>query len=525
MVSLIILSVYLALSTVTRVLSAFVYVLEDNFYINYFRAQAVNKYSMSIHMGLMLKAEIIMRAIKSGAQGYNVNTANYPDLHDARNSSVGGVSIMGLVLSYVLPVALLLTFVGLLTFYMTLADLDTITSLPSMQALTVLMAGTNTRLNQVRSFSAAAKFNLETFYREAKDDGLPTINPHIVVRRLIARGGPYTLADLHSVQRLTNVNLMSQAQFDLLTNIPGEEYSLPLQSFRSEIVGATQYNQVGAVYVFTNLTTGDCRVGSSKCLARRLTDHFSSSLVKGSPVVKEQFKLHGIESFKLTLYKVPKGSSIADIYGLEQYYMILLNPSLSLPKVVYAPGSGAAPNSGFKSFDAPASMLHNIRVAKGKPLYLYNNEDVLLYACLSLSEFQELYPNKGGAKKAYVSHTDKDIYYKGVLKLSTTPFNYVSVPLMSSKELQVFLSTVHGMARHSTPKETLVITITPNSGPRMVVKPSSGAEALNLLSSLGYPIPKKRFYSYITEAKKSGCTITFQDDNTKFSMVVVAACK
>lgn len=378
-----------------------------------------------------------------------------------------------------------------------------------------------TRFSGVRHYSSKAvsfSQNMSNLVREANevDTGQHTTNPHIVVQRLIARGGPYTLEDLHSVQSLVNVPLMSKKDFDNFTSIPGKEYSLPLSGSRSALFGPirnVEDRTMKGIYVFTNLITNEQRVGSSMVLTRRLYQHLSNHS-QGSKILQSEIKKYGVENFKLTVYILPFDVTFPALYGLEQYYMIALNPSYSQIKVVYSFGTATLNKDNHKAYKATEEQLLKVRLLKGRAFSCYRGDE-LLYVCLSLSEYQSLSPNINSARDAYYNNIDKDTSYKQSLSFRSTPLNCVSIPAMDSGAFKAYLQELHSKPQNLSARKNnstsneLEIIVTPNLGSAINLICKSSRDAVVQLKSMGYNTSRWQIDKQVGLYKATNTPVSF----------------
>lgn len=103
-------------------------------------------------------------------------------------------------------------------------------------------------------------------------------------------------------------------------------------------IGGTS-TSIAGVYIRTNLKTGEQNVGSSINLYTRLRSYFKPSILnEGNRLINQSMKRFGIINFKLDIYIIDTtGMEYSKIRAvtlcLEQYYILILNPSLNSIKV------------------------------------------------------------------------------------------------------------------------------------------------------------------------------------------------
>lgn len=189
------------------------------------------------------------------------------------------------------------------------------------------------------------------------DRGQETNNPHIIAKRILAKGGIIDANKINSVlsqlghkitqeelDKLSSIKPVSILFDDLedITKIQDKiirnAYNAKVRSKLSEYLGGTNTNKVG-VYIWTNLEMGKQNVGCSTDLYKRVRSYFNPSLINtGKRLINKNMKKSGVNNFKLDIY-------IIDTTGmdklkirffalcLEQYYIFKLNPSLNSIKV------------------------------------------------------------------------------------------------------------------------------------------------------------------------------------------------
>lgn len=124
---------------------------------------------------------------------------------------------------------------------------------------------------------------------------------------------------------------ITQADLDIIKNIPGVRYDLPLtdQTYPafSGLVGrsGSKFRKAG-IYIFTHKATGSKYVGSSNSLSRRLEQYFSSSAKRSYHLFSQinhgllipLIQKEGLASFTLDVFVMPAE------YSLDYYFLFLV---------------------------------------------------------------------------------------------------------------------------------------------------------------------------------------------------------
>nr|ATX62064.1 hypothetical protein [Tremella fuciformis] len=361
-------------------------------------------------------------------------------------------------------------------------------------------------------------------YVEEVDTGGPTNNPDIQFRRLIARGGPYTLEDIHSIQELSGVPKMSRAAYDAAVAATPISRNLPMTSsertaFAGSKVGDNTTLQ--GIYVFTNLITHSTRVGSAVSLGKRLYEHLTQG-DKCSRILKRRFDNYGISNFTVTIYILPQTITYTDLLGVEQYFMLMLNPEYSGFKVVVNPfdtgGSG-----GTWVMTEEALLEHRLRL--GKPIYLYNTNGDFLYKCLSIGHFKSLWPSTTASHNVYYRYIDTDRAYKGALIISSTPRAEDDLPIFSNDQIGPYLKGVFetptdlSLRRPDPKSNPVIINILSPEGTSQSIEPTSSRNAVKMIQDMGFTVSRKRLDKAVADCKAYGSS-SFTINNHVFSVVL-----
>lgn len=123
--------------------------------------------------------------------------------------------------------------------------------------------------------------------------------------------------------------------------------------------------KIPGVYVFQDTTTGAMYVGAAVNLYNRVTSYFMPSIVKGQGRrVYRYFDKYGYETTNVTLFMLPKGTSVTDVIKLEQYFINLLNPDLNVDLVA----------GGSEGTHLPMSpeMREKLRLERGVSFFVYD---------------------------------------------------------------------------------------------------------------------------------------------------------
>lgn len=215
---------------------------------------------------------------------------------------------------------------------------------------------------------------------------------------------------------------ITQADLDIIKNIPGVRYDLPLtdQTYPafSGLVGrfGTKFRKAG-IYIFTHKATGSKYVGSSNSLSRRLEQYFSSdhmfSKVSNGlllPLIQKE----GLASFTLEVFVMPaKYSSDYYFLFLEQYYLL------------------------HKSFNLNTQRIVNFRVNQGTKIYLYDREGKTFY--YSSKSIRQICDDIGVAHITLEKYLDKDSFYLDFFKLTRTPLEGAAKSEFNLPELARFI--------------------------------------------------------------------------------------
>lgn len=249
-------------------------------------------------------------------------------------------------------------------------------------------------------------------------------------------------------------------------------------------------------------------------LARRLGEHFSTINSKGSNVLKVAFNEVGISNFKLTVIQVPNTVSYHTLLGLEQYYMLALNPAYCLLKVV---DTGIAKGVDSVVFKLTEEQLLKARLETGIPVYLYNAAGNLLYHCLSMGEFKSLFTGITG-HNIYYRYIDKDAYYKQDLSITSKPVDMVSLPMYDTEGIRQFLQSLVDeeydyATRTPDPKSNKLRVEITGDNPDTILA-SSGRDAVNKLKAKGHTVSRKRIDKMVATAKVEGSATSQVDKST-----------
>lgn len=355
----------------------------------------------------------------------------------------------------------------------------------------------------------------------AKDLGGLTTNPYLVYSRLIKRGGPFTLEDLHSIQILTAVTPISREDYENYKNLPGKDFTLPMTSRRADVLGYAKGKDTRqGIYIFTNLLNGFTRVGSATNLARRLGEHFSLVNSKASNILKKAFLDVGMSNFKLTIIEIPNTVSYSALLGLEQYYMLKLNPHYCLLKVVE---SGIAKGQNIMLALTEEALLKH-RLDSGVPFYLYNAGGELLYQCLSIGEFKSLFDGITG-HNIYYRHIHAGTLYKGALQLLSIPRDTVSVPLFTTEKIKAFLKGLLDAkfdydTRSPDPKSDKVLVTVQTGNELVEVIGKSVRDAVDQLKGMGLVLSRKRISAMAALTKATGTPSVSQVGDTLLTLTM-----
>lgn len=128
---------------------------------------------------------------------------------------------------------------------------------------------------------------------------------------------------------------------------------------------STHGKGVPGVYVFKDYNTGAMYVGGAVNLYNRATTYFMPSILSTlERRVYRYFDKYGFNSTDLTLFMMPKGTSVTEITKLEQHFIDLLKPDLNVDLV-------AGGSNGYHS-SMSEEMKHKLRLERGTVLYIYD---------------------------------------------------------------------------------------------------------------------------------------------------------
>lgn len=252
-------------------------------------------------------------------------------------------------------------------------------------------------------------------------------------------------------------------------------------------------------------------MGSSTNIARRIGEHLTSSS-KASNLLIKAFKEYGIENFKLILIKVPADTSYKALLGLEQYFMLVINPSLCPIKVVTNPNTSIG--VAFNVLKRTEEQLYNIRMLTGKRVYLYDSKGILLYVCLSIGQFVSLAPTTTLRHNLYYRHIDKGSLYKGELSLTSMPLNHVSLPTMSTELIIAYLANLAKIKfdysmRKPNPKSNILHINVTSKKDNFVLDCKSAREAVKQIKELGVTTSRKRIDKAVMTRKRLNMPVVF----------------
>lgn len=217
---------------------------------------------------------------------------------------------------------------------------------------------------------------LEKYFGEAhaKDDGGPTVNPHILAKRHLESGKPVTLELINELIGYYKHPLITQEAFASLEKAQWKFFDLPLSpESRKQLIsyiGSGDSNskvRLAGVYQFVDKVTNEpLYVGGSVNLGSRVNAYLkrNGNTIKGPIGVVVREKLSRLKVGVLVLELKYK-----DLYtAIEQFFILSLNPLLNVIKV-----SG----SGGPTIFSVARRKDQIQKS-GKPTYMYSGDKTTL---------------------------------------------------------------------------------------------------------------------------------------------------
>jgi group I intron endonuclease len=175
--------------------------------------------------------------------------------------------------------------------------------------------------------------------------------------------------------------------FEKLNNIQAEAKFIDLKESKFDILLNTK--DKAGVYMFFNLTNGNCYIGSSVNLARRFRVHMSSvkSLKLPLPLAINKYGPNNFVFLILQYCKI----DVDICLGLEQYYIDLHKPKYNILKI-------AGSSQGFKHSPETISKLKLLHVGKLHPRFNSKiSEQQKLLTSLALKKYllEHGHHNKG----------------------------------------------------------------------------------------------------------------------------------
>ena len=175
--------------------------------------------------------------------------------------------------------------------------------------------------------------------------------------------------------------------YEKLNNIQAEAKFIDLRESKLEILQNTK--DKAGVYMFFNLTNGNCYIGSSVNLARRFRVHMSSvnSVKLPLPLAINKY---GPNNFVLLILQYCE-KEVDICVGLEQHYIDLYKPKYNILKI-------AGSSQGFKHSPETISKLKKLHAGKLHPRFNTKaSEQQKLLSSLSLKNYllEHGHHNKG----------------------------------------------------------------------------------------------------------------------------------
>ena len=361
-----------------------------------------------------------------------------------------------------------------------------------------------------------------TYFEEVfeKDNGQMTNNPHIIAKRIMESNKNSTVKDVNAVLEKCTITTISEEDFKKLTSISSQEYDLPIKKGnRISILGSPREDPKRGIYIFRKKITGEKRVGSSMNLNRRYTEHISSTSLKASKILKSEFSKYGIENFSLTIFILPNNTSYHSLLCLEQYYLLLLKPTLNVVHTVN-PLVGA-------DNELNEMELLELQIKRGTPIYLYNKDgSTLLSVFDSRSQFAELANNGYKILHRYV---DKKKAYKGQIMFTNNLLNPSDKPTLSKDQICILVKDVVNipfdvsMRSISVTSNKLVINCTNTiDNSTFVIYTNSSRDAVSKLKAIeGISISRAGIDNYVKTYKDTNTPVLFSRKKNNFSLIVM----
>jgi hypothetical protein len=226
-------------------------------------------------------------------------------------------------------------------------------------------------------------------------------------------------------------------------------------------------------------------------LYTRLKHYFKpTSINSGNRLINKNIKEYGIENFKLDIYIINTESSVLQLNSsslktlilcLEQYYILILNPSLNYLKV-----AGSNP-----IVEHSKSHIDSIKLANSKPVFLYLNDNLIYKASSTIELAKNL---KIGKSTIYdgIRNLKKIFSIFRVSNIGPTKNNGINILELSA--IRNLIKTNNPRGKNTTNKKIKTTIVNHLNNKSYVF--SSITEARSFLVTVGLNLSSKTFYKY-----------------------------
>ena len=276
--------------------------------------------------------------------------------------------------------------------------------------------------------------------RTEKDKGSITNNPHILAERITKRGTPITHSDINQVLANENSSI-TESELKELKEIKVETYSLKdLASIKTLFPKDTI--KLWGIYMLVNNVSGLIYVGSSTHFGLRLLHYLKNSTQTNLRLVLQNIRDTKIANFTLQYYRIPLHLQEERLlHGLEQYYILSLNPGLNTLKVVNGIPGGMR-------ISAHNSQMTSV------PIYV-SISDQIVYIFDSLNGItNNAMTGLNASTNTIINCLDNDTLFLGIYQLSRIRPNNLS-------ELETVLMTREEIINHVNKVRLSKIIYTP----------------------------------------------------------------
>lgn len=182
-----------------------------------------------------------------------------------------------------------------------------------------------------------------------KDIGQVSNNPHLIAARIIAdvqaTGRQVTYQDINAV--LVNQGyLITAEELEQLKDIPYTKYSFvtPYSIIKTlKLIYPSITKSIGhwGVYIWQNTISGMDYVESTQTMSLRLKHYWSVHNKENLRKILMDIKTIGLDRFVLLIYDLPNElRELRLLLGLEQYYILTINPQNNMLYVAGGPPGG-----------------------------------------------------------------------------------------------------------------------------------------------------------------------------------------